>query len=99
MLSVEAEHFICNEKAEAGAFYVLPEYGKTLSGVKAYPQTKTFFEIGRADQTGTKTDVSDLCQGGGRIRNDLLYRSGKSGLSGRQCLFWLRPSMEMHRKR
>lgn len=45
MLSVEAEHFICNEKAEAGAFYVLPEYGKTLSGVKAYPQTKTFFEM------------------------------------------------------
>ena len=45
MLSVEAEHFICNEKADAGAFYVLPEYGKTLSGVKAYPQTKTFFEM------------------------------------------------------
>lgn len=44
MLSVEAEHFICNEKADAGAFYVLPEYGKTLSGVKAYPQTKTFLK-------------------------------------------------------
>ena len=28
MLSVEAEHFICNEKAEAGAFYVLPSTEK-----------------------------------------------------------------------
>jgi hypothetical protein len=42
MISMEAEHFAENIGTKAGAFCILPEYGKTRSGVKAYPCNRSF---------------------------------------------------------
>lgn len=43
LLSIEASHFAECVPGNKGAFAVLEGYGKTLAGVKAYPQTKTYF--------------------------------------------------------
>lgn len=39
---VEAEHFIANHKADSGEFKVINGYGKTRSGIKAFPSTAYF---------------------------------------------------------
>lgn len=42
LISIEAEHFVSSQPGDGGAFVVLPEYGKTLSGVKALPCDAAF---------------------------------------------------------
>lgn len=37
-ISIEAEHFYTKNDTPSGSFNVIPEYGKTLSALKVYPQ-------------------------------------------------------------
>lgn len=48
VVSVEAEHFVCNEPYGEYKFEKLEDYGKTLSSMKIYPTTGNFDEIGKA---------------------------------------------------
>ena len=41
-IAIEAEHFAAKQDTKAGKFEILPDYGRTLSGVKAFPQNVTF---------------------------------------------------------
>ena len=41
-ISIEAEHFFEKKDTKAGSFEILPDYGRTLSAVKAFPQDVTF---------------------------------------------------------
>lgn len=41
-ISIEAEHFFTKKDTKAGSFEILPDYGRTLSAVKAFPQDVTF---------------------------------------------------------
>jgi len=41
-ISIEAEHFAYKTDTKAGAFAILPDYGRTLSAVKAFPQDAEF---------------------------------------------------------
>ncbi len=42
IVSIEAEHYAENRESMTGYFVRIPEYGRTLSGVKAFPVTHTF---------------------------------------------------------
>lgn len=42
IVSMEAEHYAQNKAGSEGCFVKLPEYGKTLSGIKAFPVNHTF---------------------------------------------------------
>lgn len=41
-ISMEAEHFIKNVAAGGASFHILPDYGKTLSAIKVFPETAWF---------------------------------------------------------
>ena len=41
-IAIEAEHFFGKKDTKAGSFEILPDYGRTLSAVKAFPQDVTF---------------------------------------------------------
>ena len=41
-IAIEAEHFAKKNDTKAGSFEVLPDYGRTLSAVKAFPQNVSF---------------------------------------------------------
>lgn len=41
-ISIEAEHFFEKKDSRLGSFEILPDYGRTLSAVKAFPQDVTF---------------------------------------------------------
>ena len=43
-ISMEAAHYFDKSDTKDGAFVEIPEYGKTLSGMKAFPVT-AFFEL------------------------------------------------------
>ena len=44
IIAIEAEHYAEAESGDGGKFEKIPEYGKTLSGMKAYPCDRTFAE-------------------------------------------------------
>ena len=41
-ISMEAEHFFAGKDTKAGGFVTLPDYGRTGSGIKAFPQDAVF---------------------------------------------------------
>ena len=41
-VSIEAEHYAYKTDTKAGEFRILPDYGRTLSAVKAFPQDAVF---------------------------------------------------------
>lgn len=45
MIAIEAEHFAKKKSTENGAFQLIPDYGKTSSGIKAVPVTKEFIGL------------------------------------------------------
>ena len=46
--SIEAEHYTKNEAYNGDAFVKIPEYGKTLSGMKVIPVTNTYREFAKS---------------------------------------------------
>ena len=55
-VSIEAEHFAYKTDTKAGGFRILPDYGRTLSAVKAFP-LDTFFEEGEAPSVTYRFEV------------------------------------------
>ncbi len=47
-ISIEASHYVKKSNTSEGGFKELPEYGKTLSGMKVIPVTNTFKELEEA---------------------------------------------------
>ncbi|MCR5421476.1 MAG: glycosyl hydrolase 115 family protein [Lachnospiraceae bacterium] len=41
-ISIEAEHYVKNNETESGKFVRLPDYGRTLSAIKAFPVDKNY---------------------------------------------------------
>lgn len=47
-VAIEAEHFTKSEGYKGDAFVIIPEYGKTLSGMKVIPVTNTYSEFDKS---------------------------------------------------
>lgn len=60
-ISIEAEHYSnCSSSSDAvGSFRVIPDYGKTLSGLKAYPQECEYSDAAAAPSVSYRVVVPD----------------------------------------
>ncbi|MCQ2481944.1 MAG: glycosyl hydrolase 115 family protein [Clostridia bacterium] len=56
-IAIEAENYSCKNDGKFEGFKVIENYGRTISGIKAYPQNINFFEAGSMPSVTYKVDL------------------------------------------
>ncbi len=56
-IAIDAENYSCKDDGKFEGFKVIPNYGRTVSGIKAYPQNINFFKEGSMPSITYKIDL------------------------------------------